>query len=82
MEIKNINMGNKSFQVTHKQFQVVKDDYIDSLSNFHDPFSQPALQQFVVNYLEEEHDDGVIGLVRYKEEGDNIVIDAAVRYMQ
>ncbi|QNO13776.1 hypothetical protein HYG86_02870 [Alkalicella caledoniensis] len=82
MEIRNIHGGDKSFRVTHKQLEVSTEDYFNSLNNFHDPFSQAALQQFVVNYLEEDHDDGLIGLVRYKEDGDNVVIDAAVRYME
>lgn len=82
MEIKNINDAGKKFNVTHKTIAVNKDDYLNSINYFHEPFSQTVLQHFMVDYLEKNHDEGLVGLVRYKEENDDVIIDAAVRYLE
>ncbi len=82
MEIKKVSEKGKSFQVTHTQIEVSKDKYLSEMSTFNDPYGQTALQHFMVNYLEKNRDDGLIGLVRYKDQGEKILIDAAVRYME
>lgn len=82
MEIKNVNEVGKKFNVTHKILAVNKDDYLDHVGTFSEPYCQTALQNFMVDYLEKNHDDGLVGLVRYKEEDSEIIIDAAVRYLE
>ncbi|SET08191.1 hypothetical protein [Anaerobranca gottschalkii] len=84
MEIKNITGQGEErvFQVYHKKFYIKKDDYYRLVHHFHEPFSQTALQHIVTKYLEENNDNGLVGMVRYKEEGDGIILDAAIRYLQ
>lgn len=82
MEIKDISDEGKGFQLQHKRISVRRDDYYNRVDDFQDPFSQTALQHFMVQYLEEKNDDGLVGLVRYKEEEHSVIIDAAVRYLQ
>lgn len=82
MEIKDINDVGKRFNVTHKRIAIKKDDYLNSVNYFHEPYSQTVLQHFMVDYLEKTHDEGLVGLVRYKEEEEEIIIDAAVRYLE
>lgn len=69
------------FQVTHRLLRVPKDVYLDVLKEFTEPFSEEAAQEFVEQYLKWCKDTGgIIGMVRYREEEDEVFLDAAVRY--
>lgn len=69
------------FQVTHRLLRVPRAVYLEVLKEFSDPFSEEAAQEFVEQYLKWCNDTGgVIGMVRFREEDDEVLLDAAVRY--
>jgi len=80
-EVEEREVKGEMFQVTHRILSVSRDTYLQVVESEKESFSETAVQSFVDKYLKWCGDeDGVIGMVRFDEEGDNVVLDAAVRY--
>jgi hypothetical protein len=68
------------FIVKHKLLSVPREDYESLLKPYIDPYSEEGVQEFVSRYLASKNDPGVVGLVGLEKKGDQVFIDAAVRY--
>jgi hypothetical protein len=69
------------FQVTHRILHIPGDVYQEVVGRREDPFSEPAAQKFVEQYLQWCGDtEGVIGMVRIDRDEDTVWLDAAIRY--
>lgn len=69
------------FFVTHRLFNVPKNVFHAHVSEDHPELTQETAQQFVSDYLAWQKDHGVVGLVRFRDEGDHVLLKAAVRYL-
>ncbi|NLT94491.1 MAG: hypothetical protein GXW85_02980 [Clostridia bacterium] len=68
------------FIVKHKILSVPREDYETILKSYVDPYCEQGAQEFVCLYLASKNDPGIVGLVGVEKKGDQVVIDAAVRY--
>jgi len=68
------------FTVKHKLLCVPKDDYVQALRSYVNPYTEEGAQEFVSMYLAFNNDPGIVGLVGLEEKADQVLIDAAVRY--
>ncbi|AGB41621.1 hypothetical protein Halha_1684 [Halobacteroides halobius DSM 5150] len=69
------------FQIKHKSLKLPRETYLNSLSQYSNPFSEKAVQHLVEDYLDWKNEQGVLGMVRIDDNSDTVKIDAAVRYL-
>lgn len=69
-----------TLQVYHRRLRVPKDIYLQSVDEFTDPWNERAYQHFIQNYLNEYHDQGIVGMVRQEQDSVYVYLDAAIRY--
>jgi hypothetical protein len=68
------------FEVVHHQLRAPRGVYLQNVST-REPFSELGAQDFMARYLKSQGDtDGIIGMVRWAENGGEVWLDAAVRY--
>ena len=69
-----------TLQIYHRQFKIPLDTYFKTVAGFLDPWEERAYQFVVHQYLAEEKDSGIIGMVRQEKDENYVYLDAAVRY--
>lgn len=69
-----------TLQVYHRRLRVPIDSYLQSVDEFTDPWNERAYQYFIQNYLNECHDQGIVGMVRQEQDSEYVYLDAAIRY--
>lgn len=72
---------NTTLQVFHRQLAIPKDEYIQVVKDFSDPWDERAYQYFIIQYLQELSDPGMVGMVRQQQDDEFIYLDAAIRYV-
>lgn len=69
-----------TLQVYHRRLRIPIDSYLKSVEEFTDPWNERAYQYFIQKYLEETHDQGIVGMVRQERDQEAVYLDAAIRY--
>jgi len=75
-----MNPQNTTLQLYHRQFKIPLDTYFEKVSDFLDPWNEPAYQHVVDQLLEENEDRGIVGMVRQEKDDNYIYLDATIRY--
>ncbi|NLM53019.1 MAG: hypothetical protein GX197_09420 [Firmicutes bacterium] len=79
--VKEQEVRGEVFTVTHRILQIPRSIYTEVLKDHQEPFSEDGAQAFVEAYLQWQGDtEGVVGMVRFDETAEEIVLDAAIRY--
>ncbi len=73
--------SNTTLQVFHRQLVIPKDEYIQVVKDYTDPWDERAYQYFMIQYLQETSDPGIVGMVRQEQDEKFIYLDAAIRYV-
>lgn len=69
------------FRVIHHRLSVPLDVFARVVGPLEGDITEPMAQEFIYSYLKNKGcENGLIGMVRIIPEGDNILLDAAVRY--
>lgn len=69
-----------TLQVYHRRLRVAVPAYLQSVTEFTDPWEERACQHFIQSYLDEAHDQGIVGMVREEHDTEYVYLDAAIRY--
>ncbi|KLU66696.1 hypothetical protein DEAC_c13630 [Desulfosporosinus acididurans] len=69
-----------TLQVYHRYFKIPVEHYLNTVTDFLDPWDERAYQHFVQQYLKTTDDHGIVGMVRQDKDENYIYLDAAVRY--
>ncbi|MDR3587901.1 MAG: hypothetical protein P4L59_21710 [Desulfosporosinus sp.] len=69
-----------TLQLYHRHFKIPIVRYLNTVTDFLDPWDERAYQFAVQQYLEETQDNGLVGMVRQEKDENYVYLDAAVRY--
>lgn len=69
-----------TLQVYHRHFKIPIESYLNTVTEFLDPWEERAYQHYVHQYLEAAKDEGIVGMVRQEKDENYVYLDAAVRY--
>ncbi|AFM40801.1 hypothetical protein Desaci_1814 [Desulfosporosinus acidiphilus SJ4] len=75
-----MNSEEVTLQVYHRHFKIPVETYLNSVTDYLDPWEERAYQHFVEQFLKTTHDNGIVGMVRQENDKDYVYLDAAVRY--
>jgi hypothetical protein len=75
-----MNSNETTLQVYHRHFKIPVESYLNTVEEFLDPWEERAYQHFVLEYLQKNNDDGIVGMVRQERDENFVYLDAAVRY--
>ena len=69
-----------TLQVFHEKLKIPLHVYLDTVSQFPNPWDEQAYQYFIQAYLLKAGDSGIVGMVREYHDDNFVHLDAAVRY--
>ncbi|MGC7870834.1 hypothetical protein ACPUYX_04790 [Desulfosporosinus sp. SYSU MS00001] len=69
-----------TLQVYHRYFKIPVERYLNTVTDFLDPWDERAYQHFVHQHLKTIDDHGIVGMVRQDKDENYVYLDAAVRY--
>ena len=69
-----------TLQLYHRHYKIPLVSYLNTVTDFLDPWNERAYQFAVQQYLEETQDNGLVGMVRQEKDENYVYLDAAVRY--
>ncbi|WP_088226599.1 hypothetical protein [Desulfosporosinus sp. FKB] len=69
-----------TLQVYHRHFKIPVERYLNTVTDFLDPWDERAYQHFVQQHLKTIDDHGIVGMVRQDKDENYVYLDAAVRY--
>ncbi|MEL1136228.1 hypothetical protein AAC978_13685 [Desulfitobacterium sp. THU1] len=69
-----------SIIVNHHRLCIPIAIYLEQVADFTNPWDERAYQAYTQHYLDEIHDEGIIGMVRQHRDDQYVYLDAAVRY--
>ena len=69
-----------TLQVYHRRLKIPIESYLKTVAEFVDPWEERAYQHYVHQYLSQNNDEGIVGMVRQETDADFVYLDAAVRY--
>ncbi|MGE4271687.1 MAG: hypothetical protein AB7E31_02265 [Desulfitobacterium sp.] len=69
-----------SIIVDHQYLRIPISAYLKQVADFTNPWNERAYQAYIQHFLNEIHDEGIIGMVRQHRDDQYVYLDAAVRY--
>lgn len=71
----------ENVRVVHRQLRVPREEYYQHITSYRVGDFEETAQLFVRDYLDaRDEEKGIVGMVRGWEEGDWVLLDAAIRY--
>jgi len=73
----------ENVRVVHRHLRIPKDDYYRYILNYQGDDFEETAQLFVRDFIQTKDEElGIVGMVRGREEGDWVLLDATLRYPQ
>lgn len=70
-----------TLQIYHRNYKIPLETYINTVSDFPDPWDERAYQYVVHQNLIKTNDCGNVGMVRQEKDENFVYLDAAIRYV-
>ena len=75
-----MRLPDTTLQIFHRHFKIPLETYLNTVTDFLDPWDERAYQHVVHQLLKEANDSGIVGMVRQEKDENYIYLDAAIRY--
>ncbi|MDR3543773.1 MAG: hypothetical protein P4L69_22895 [Desulfosporosinus sp.] len=75
-----MQLPDMTLQIYHRYYKIPLERYLNTVTDFLDPWDERAYQSVVQKYLEETKDSGIVGMVRQERDENYVYLDAAIRY--